>query len=135
MRADPGHSTPCRFRPTGAVAAPNTEAPHQWITSIGIILFRNVSKYFESIQDMNFRSTFGARREPLQTHENQDAAATPPGPLFGAIAVPMGIWLWSGQGENFGLGDAQGKVSHRVACGCLAIFLLLVLLGLLVDGA
>jgi hypothetical protein len=53
---------------------------------------------------------------------------------FGAVAVPMGFWLWSGQGPNFGLGDARGKVSHRVAYGSLVIFSLLVLLGLIVDG-
>jgi hypothetical protein len=54
---------------------------------------------------------------------------------FGAVAVPIGLWLWSGQGPKFGLGDANGKVSHRVAYGCLVIFSLLVLLGLVVDGA
>ena len=55
--------------------------------------------------------------------------------VFGAVAVPFGFWLWSGQGPNFGLGDAQGKVSPRVAYGSLVIFSVLVLLGLLVDGA
>jgi len=55
--------------------------------------------------------------------------------LFGAVAVPIGFWLWSGQGPNFGLGDAQGKVSRRLAYGSLVIFALLVLLGLIVDGA
>ena len=55
--------------------------------------------------------------------------------VFGAVAVPMGFWLWSGQSPNFGLGDAQGKISHRVAYGSLVTFSLLVLLGLIVDGA
>ncbi len=55
--------------------------------------------------------------------------------LFGGVVVPIGFWLWSGQGLNFGLGDAQGKVSHPVAYGSLVIFSLLVLLGLTVDGA
>jgi hypothetical protein len=55
--------------------------------------------------------------------------------IFGAVAVPMGFWLWNGQGPNFGLGPAQGKVNHRVAYGSLVIFSLLVLLGLIVDGA
>jgi hypothetical protein len=53
--------------------------------------------------------------------------------LFAAVAIPMGFWLWSGQGPNFGLGDAQGKVSHRLAYGTLVIFSLLVLLGLIVH--
>jgi hypothetical protein len=54
--------------------------------------------------------------------------------IFGAIAVPVGFWLWNGQGPNFGLGSAQGKVNHRVAYGRLALFALLVLLGLIVGG-
>ena len=53
--------------------------------------------------------------------------------LFGAIAVPMGFWLWSGQGRTSDSETQQGKVSHRVAYGSLVIFSLLVLLGLLVD--
>jgi hypothetical protein len=55
--------------------------------------------------------------------------------IFGAIAVPLGFWLWNGQGPNFGLGPARGKVNHRVAYASLAIFSLLVALGLIVDGA
>jgi hypothetical protein len=55
--------------------------------------------------------------------------------IFGAIAVPMGFWLWNGQGPNFGLGPARGNVNHRVAYAILMIFSLLVLLGLTVDGA
>jgi hypothetical protein len=55
--------------------------------------------------------------------------------LFGAVAVPTGFWLWSGQGPNFGLGEAQGKVSHRVAYASAVLLSLLVLFGLIVDGA
>jgi hypothetical protein len=55
--------------------------------------------------------------------------------LFGAVSVPMGLWLWNGLGPNFGLGRGQGNVNHRVAYATLAIFALLVVLGLLVDGA
>jgi hypothetical protein len=55
--------------------------------------------------------------------------------IYGMVAIPMGFWLWNGQGPNFGLGPAQGKVNHRVAWGSLVIFTLLVLLGLIVDGA
>lgn len=54
---------------------------------------------------------------------------------FGAITVPVGFWLWNGQGPSFGLGDADGKVDRRAAYGSLVIFSLLVLLGLIVDGA
>ena len=55
--------------------------------------------------------------------------------VFGALAVPTGFWMWNGQGPNFGLGNAAGKVNHGVAYGSLAILSLLVLLGLIVDGA
>ena len=55
--------------------------------------------------------------------------------LFGAVAAPLGFWLWNGQGPNFGLGPAQGKVNHRIAYGSLVVFSLFVLLGLIVDGA
>jgi hypothetical protein len=55
--------------------------------------------------------------------------------MFGAVALPVGLRLWNGQGSEFGLGDSQGKVSHPVAYGSLVIFSLLVLLGLIVDGA
>ncbi len=54
---------------------------------------------------------------------------------FGALAVPTGFWMWNGQGPNFGLGNAKGKVNHGVAYGSLAILSLLVLLGLIVDVA
>ena len=53
---------------------------------------------------------------------------------FGSVAVPLGFWLWSGQGTNFGLGSANGKVSHRIAHASLVIFSVLVLLGLIVGG-
>ena len=55
--------------------------------------------------------------------------------LFGAVAVPIGFWLWSGTGPNFGLGPAHGAVNRYVAYGSLVFFLLLVLFGLIVDGA
>ena len=29
--------------------------------------------------------------------------------VFGAVAVPMGFWLWSGQGPNFGSGTPRGR--------------------------
>ena len=52
---------------------------------------------------------------------------------FGA-AVPMGLWLWHGQGPHFGLGPGRGKVSAAAAYGCLAGLLALIALGLVVDG-
>ncbi|MFN0020282.1 MAG: M50 family metallopeptidase [Pirellulaceae bacterium] len=45
--------------------------------------------------------------------------------LFGLITVPVGIWLWHGQGTEFGLGKSPKVVSPKVAFStgaiCLAI--------------
>jgi hypothetical protein len=54
--------------------------------------------------------------------------------LFGAVAVPAGLWLWHRQGPHFGLGPAKGEVSVAAAYSCLAVLLLLIVLGLVVDG-
>ncbi len=43
--------------------------------------------------------------------------------LFGAVAFPLGLFLWHRQGPYFGLGDAQGKVDPRAAFISAALFL------------
>jgi Peptidase M50B-like len=54
--------------------------------------------------------------------------------LFGIGTVSLGLLLWHGQGANFGLGAAKGRVDVRVAYGTLAACLLLAVLGVVVDG-
>ena len=54
--------------------------------------------------------------------------------LFGFVAVPVGLWLWSGQGKHFGLGEARGTVDRGVTYVTLGACVLLVLLGVLIDG-
>jgi hypothetical protein len=54
--------------------------------------------------------------------------------LFGAVAMPSGFWLWNGQGPHFGLGAGEGRVSTTATYVALAICLLLLTLGFLVDG-
>jgi hypothetical protein len=54
--------------------------------------------------------------------------------LFGAVTVPLGLWLWHGQGPNFGLGRAMGKVSTGVAFASFLAFLILLTLGFTVAG-
>lgn len=54
--------------------------------------------------------------------------------LFGALTVPLGLWLWHGQGAFFGFGTARRPISARVAMGCLATFFVLLVLGFLVGG-
>ncbi|MCE9526010.1 MAG: M50 family metallopeptidase [Planctomycetales bacterium] len=45
--------------------------------------------------------------------------------LFGLVTVPAGVWLWHGQGAEFGLGKSPKVVSPKVAYStgaiCLAI--------------
>ncbi|MEX0711957.1 MAG: M50 family metallopeptidase [Pirellulales bacterium] len=54
--------------------------------------------------------------------------------LFGALTIPLGFWLWHGQGPHFGLGNAKGRVSRGAAYSSLAACLVLVVIGLLVGG-
>jgi hypothetical protein len=46
--------------------------------------------------------------------------------VFGAIAFPLGLFLWNGLGVQFGLGDARGKVGGRVAVSVFVLLLVLV---------
>jgi hypothetical protein len=43
--------------------------------------------------------------------------------IFGALATPLGLWLWCGTGATFGLGAARGKVSRRAAIICASLAL------------
>jgi hypothetical protein len=54
--------------------------------------------------------------------------------VFGAGTVPAGLWLWHRQGQHFGLGPARGRVSVAAACACLGVLVVLIALGLVVDG-
>jgi hypothetical protein len=51
--------------------------------------------------------------------------------LFGAVATPIGLWLWHGQGKHFGIGKDAEPISPRLAYGVLAVAALLVLVGML----
>jgi hypothetical protein len=54
--------------------------------------------------------------------------------LFGAVAAPVGLWLWHRQGPHFGLGSANGQVSRGAAYGSLVACLALLVLGFAVGG-
>jgi hypothetical protein len=54
--------------------------------------------------------------------------------LFGAVAMPAGLWLWHGQGRHFGLGAAKGKVEPGVAYASLALAAALLALAICVGG-
>jgi hypothetical protein len=52
--------------------------------------------------------------------------------LFGAATMPLGLWLWHGQGLHFGLGAASGHVDGRAAWISLIACLSLLALGFLI---
>ncbi len=54
--------------------------------------------------------------------------------LFGAVTMPLGLWLWHRQGPHFGLGRSRGRVSRGVTYATLAAFLGLLVLGFAVGG-
>jgi hypothetical protein len=48
--------------------------------------------------------------------------------VFGAITVPIGLWLWHGEGKHFGFGGAGGNVARRDVFACaIALCTVLVL--------
>ncbi|MCY3022460.1 MAG: hypothetical protein NTW87_26060 [Planctomycetota bacterium] len=51
--------------------------------------------------------------------------------LFAAITIPLGFFLWHGQGRHFGLGESRGNVNPRAACISLAVLTAIVVLELL----
>jgi hypothetical protein len=54
--------------------------------------------------------------------------------LFGVATIPLGFWLWHGQGIHFGIGKAGGQVKPSITYAALIVTTLLVLFGFLVDG-
>lgn len=54
--------------------------------------------------------------------------------LFGLICIPSGLYLWNGQGTNFGLGAAKGRVDQRTALIAFAMLLTLLTVACLVGG-
>lgn len=54
--------------------------------------------------------------------------------LFGAGCVPLGLWLWHGQGSRFGLGSAEGRVSAAATYATAIIFALLLVLAFAAEG-
>lgn len=54
--------------------------------------------------------------------------------LFGALTVPVGLWLWHGQGSHFGFGKRACSINSRMAIGCLATTTALLVFGLVVGG-
>lgn len=54
--------------------------------------------------------------------------------LFGILTAPAGLWLWHGQGINFGFGMAAGQVDRRVAYGTLVVCLIMLTLGFAIGG-
>ena len=47
--------------------------------------------------------------------------------LFGAVATPVGFWLWHGLGPSFGLGAARGQVSRSASIISISLLMLTIL--------
>jgi hypothetical protein len=41
---------------------------------------------------------------------------------YGLPLSVLGLWLWNGQGESFGLGSAEGRVDRRAAIAMVLFF-------------
>ena len=54
--------------------------------------------------------------------------------MFGAVTIPLGLYLWHGQGLHFGLGPAKGKVHPVAAWGCVLLLSAIVAIELAVGG-
>ncbi len=51
--------------------------------------------------------------------------------LFGAIAIPVGLWLWNGLGSSFGFGRDANAVAWPAAIGSSALLLTTIVVELL----
>jgi hypothetical protein len=54
--------------------------------------------------------------------------------LFGLVTVPAGIWLWHGQGAEFGLGKSAKPVSPSIAYTCAAVCLVMMTSAFILGG-
>jgi hypothetical protein len=54
--------------------------------------------------------------------------------LFGLLTTPVGVWLWNGQGKQFGLGPAAERVHPQAAVAVALIALGLVAVGITIGG-
>jgi hypothetical protein len=54
--------------------------------------------------------------------------------LFGAVALPLGLYLWNGLGPHCGLGTAGGKVNHRAAYASCALLVVAVIVELVLSS-
>jgi hypothetical protein len=54
--------------------------------------------------------------------------------LFGLVTVPVGIWLWHGQGAEFGLGNSPKVVNPAIAYTMLGIVLTVVVAELILGS-
>lgn len=53
--------------------------------------------------------------------------------LFAAMTVPVGLYVWHGQGGDFGFGAHARVVESRVACGVAGFLIALIVVGLIVG--
>ncbi|NQU25285.1 MAG: hypothetical protein HQ567_28710 [Candidatus Nealsonbacteria bacterium] len=54
--------------------------------------------------------------------------------LFGILTAPLGLYLWHGQGEHFGLAEAQGNVSRQAAIVSALLLVGIVVAEVVING-
>jgi len=54
--------------------------------------------------------------------------------LFGLVTAPLGLYLWNGQGQNFGLDGSKGCVDRKATYVSLFLLILLVVVELVLFG-
>lgn len=54
--------------------------------------------------------------------------------IFGAITIPLGLWLWNGLGPHFGIGPNADEPDRRVYYVVTALLLFVVILELLLSA-
>jgi hypothetical protein len=52
----------------------------------------------------------------------------------GTVGLVLGMWLWHGQGSDFGLGTAQGRVEPRAVVVSVSLLIITVSVSLLFDS-
>jgi hypothetical protein len=53
--------------------------------------------------------------------------------VFGSACLPMGLYLWNGLGQYFGLNEPTGKVDRKAACGTLTFTLVVLIVETLAN--
>lgn len=54
--------------------------------------------------------------------------------LFGALTIPLGFYLWHGQGKHFGLGEAKGVVERKAIYASVSLAMVTIVIELIINS-